>query len=1412
VARDNLSDAPLWNSHADSDRPDDVSEDFVNIDITDFIYLLTSGTNVLAVQALNDSVSDETFFVEPQLSAAGSLGVRQYFQQATPGAFNVSGAVDIVSDTKFSVNRGFYDTPFDVRITTDTADATIHYTLDGSTPTETEGLTYAGPIAITGTTCLRAMAFKPGWLSTNVDTQTYIFPDQVIRQPANPPGFAASWGSTPADYAMDQRIVDDLRYSGLMRDSLLSIPTMSIVTDLDNLFGPAGIYENPLMEGAAWERPVSIEWINSDGTTGFQVNAGLRAYGGAFRRMDLTRKKSLRILFKRQYGPGELDFPFFDAEDAATRFDTLILRAGANDGWNNWGDADTQYIVDEFMRRTQLALGQRAVHGRFVHLYVNGLYWGLYNPVERADPAFAATYYGGDEAQWDAINAGDPVGESTATTWNSMLSQIRAGMGSIEAYQKIQGNNPDGTDNPAYDDLLDVDNYVDYLFSNFWGGTGDWGGRNWYVACLRPPYATGFKFFNWDSEGAIIIWSNLNANVTGATGAIQEPYQALRQNEEFRMSFADHAQRHLFNGGPGTSESAHARYKALADKVELAIIAESARWGDQATGTPYTLADWQVKRDYILNTYMPQRPAIVMAQLRTAGLYPSINPPAFQVNGVNQHGGYASAGDALSMVGVSTGVTVTVVQSQSTWKYLDNGSNQGTAWRARTFADSGWLSGPAELGYGDNDSQGRPTERTVVKDGAGLGPYGGRYVTTYFRHHFNVADPSIYMRLILNVQRDDGAVVYLNGVELGRPNMPGTVGDSSIDYVTSALSALGGTEETTFASVGLSESAVDLLVPGDNVLAAEVHQFHPVGQQVTSSDISFDLELKANMLSTNPLDNVYYTIDGSDPRLPGGAVSGTAVAYNTQSPIVLAASTRVKARTYTGGTWSALNEVTFAVGPVRENLRITEIMYHSADPNAEFIELRNIGAVSINLNLVRFTAGIDFTFGDIELAPNEYVLVVGNQAGFMQHYPGFAGTIAGEYEGNLSNTDDKICLRDAVDTIIHEFTYKDGWYDITDGEGFSLTIRDPHNADPALWGIKEGWRPSGVFGGTPGYDDAGLIPDPGAVVINEVLAHSHAGEPDWIELHNTTDLPINIGGWFLSDDNISEPNLVKYEIAAGTSIPAYGYKVFYQDETFGNPSDLGSRIQFALSEGGDSVYLRSGSDGVPSGYEASESFGASASGVTLGRHIKSALDSGENFVAMSTDTPWTANAYPMVGPVIITEIMYNPDAANTGDEFIELHNITGAPVLLADETSTETGPGVFTTDTVEWMFSDGITFTFPAATVIPANGYLIIAKDPAAFTNYYGEMPAGVDVIPMGDSSLGNGGERLQIVRPGDQEYGKERFWIRSERVTYGDGAPWPTGADGEGMSLSQKTPDTAGANYGNDAANWQATMPNPGQ
>jgi hypothetical protein len=179
---------------------------------------------------------------------------------------------------------------------------------------------------------------------------------------------------------------------------------------------------------------------------------------------------------------------------------------------------------------------------------------------------------------------------------------------------------------------------------------------------------------------------------------------------------------------------------------------------------------------------------------------------------------------------------------------------------------------------------------------------------------------------------------------------------------------------------------------------------------------------------------------------------------------------------------SPLNEAVFAAGPVKENLRITEIMYHPLDtgrpndPNTEYIELTNIGTETINLNLVKFTNGIDFTFGDIELTPGRYVLVVKDESAFLDKYPAFSGLIAGQYTGSLDNAGERIRLVDAVNQTIHTFRYRDNWYDTTDGLGFSLTVEDPVNADVNDYDDETNWRPSAAVGGSPGYDDSSEVP------------------------------------------------------------------------------------------------------------------------------------------------------------------------------------------------------------------------------------------------------------------------------------------------------------------------------------------------
>jgi hypothetical protein len=168
------------------------------------------------------------------------------------------------------------------------------------------------------------------------------------------------------------------------------------------------------------------------------------------------------------------------------------------------------------------------------------------------------------------------------------------------------------------------------------------------------------------------------------------------------------------------------------------------------------------------------------------------------------------------------GVTV-LIASNAIWKYLDNGSDQGTAWRGTGFVDSTWASGPAPLGYGGG------IEATTV----GFGPdANNKYVTTYFRHRFTSAGPAAFSALNLKVVRDDGAVVYLNSQEIFRSNMP----TGAVTYVTKAAAGVNGTDETTFfASPAIAPAG---LIAGTNLVAVEIHQ-----RSGSSSDIMFNLEL-----------------------------------------------------------------------------------------------------------------------------------------------------------------------------------------------------------------------------------------------------------------------------------------------------------------------------------------------------------------------------------------------------------------------------------------------------------------------------------------------------------------------------------------------------------------------------------------
>jgi hypothetical protein len=473
-------------------------------------------------------------------------------------------------------------------------------------------------------------------------------------------------------------------------------------------------------------------------------------------------------------------------------------------------------------------------------------------------------------------------------------------------------------------------------------------------------------------------------------------------------------------------------------------------------------------------------------------------------------------------------------------------------------------------------------------------------------------------------------------------------------------------------------------------------------------------------------------------------------------------------------------------------LRITEIMYNpSGGQEYEFIEIKNTGATSLSLGGVAFVAGIAYTFpAGARLDPGAFAVLVQDPAAFASRYPGIA--MAGVYSGRLDNAGERVTLSDPTGATLIELTYDDNppWPASADGLGYSLVLANAAG-DPNLAST---WRASTLPNGSPGRDD----PEPifGAVVINEVLAHSDPPYEDAIELYNPSNDSIHVGGWFLSDD---AADLRKYRIADGVMLPPKGYAVFYAYQF--NPTP-GVPPSFGLSASGDELHLAAANpDGSFTGYNVSFEFGASDVNISLGRYVTSA---GIDYPALlrptfGVDHPASVqqfrtgagatNAGPRIGPVVINELHYHP--VDGVDEFLELLNISGSGVMLYDPLST--------TDT--WRMTEGISYTFPANTVLPAGqAMLLVPIEPAVFRATYG-IPGHVPILGPYSGSLSNGGERVELARPGAEDQGVVRY-LAVDSILYDDQAPWLVEPDGNGPSLERVYPWM----YGNEPANWSAS------
>jgi hypothetical protein len=560
---------------------------------------------------------------------------------------------------------------------------------------------------------------------------------------------------------------------------------------------------------------------------------------------------------------------------------------------------------------------------------------------------------------------------------------------------------------------------------------------------------------------------------------------------------------------------------------------------------------------------------------------------------------------------------------------------------------------------------------------------------------------------------------------------------------------------------------------------------------------------------------LYYTLDGTDPRAPGGSVASGVISNSGPATVTIAANTRIVARAYQTNswyrTWSGPSAASFILET--PSLRITEVLYHPADAplgstNAssdfEFVEVKNTGTGPLNLKGYTLGGGVNFSFPDLTLPPNARAVAVANVSAFSTRYPDPQIVVAGQFNGSLNNTGDRVTLVGPLHEPIQDFTYNPHWYPATDGAGFALVATDENALGSGL-NARSAWAPGSVVNGTPGKPETATTVFP-QVVINELQSRSTSPAGDRVELLNTGANPVDVGGWYLTD-NLSSPK--KYRLPPATTIPAGGFRVF-QESAFNTGA-----TSFAFSSLGEEVYLFSAdAAGNLTGYAHGFSFGAQFADQSFGRYVGS--DGVEHFVTQSGASFDGANPGPKVGPVVISEIHYHPPEIfkyggrydDSFHEFVELKNISSSSVVLSHV--------LYPTNS--WILRGPIEFAFPSGTAIPALGSLVVVGfDPAnaprlaAFRDRFG-IAATVPVLGPWKGSLPNNQGKVELAQPDEPIAAPSSNaglvpYLTVDSVSYSDDTPWPPSADGRGASLHR----ISLASFGDDPANWAAAAPAPG-
>ena len=579
-----------------------------------------------------------------------------YLLQPTPGYQNAAVLQGEVGQVQFSQERGFYEEPFSLKLSCRTEDASIRYTLDGSVPGLDNGQVYRAPLVIAKTSIVRAVAYRDGFRSSRAETCTYVFPALVPLQSQERvvgEGFPGRWGDTKADYGLEGLSEKDSPVWDEFQDGLRSIPSVSVVMSPSDLFGDeTGVYARPGREGDDGERAVSVEYLPTNHEEGFQIDGGVQILN-ALSRDAVHPKASWRLFFRDEYGPTSLEYPLFGGVKSEP-LDDLLLRGFQSEAWRLGCDSLDPGERQILGRSLQQALRQPSPSGTDCHLYVNGLYWGLYRLEEWLGPSFGSRRIGGKKGNYDVLapTTGDEGASVVAVdgnleAWQQLEEGALADLSEDEGYFALLGKDSEGVSLGDGDALLDPEGLIDFMLVMLFnrsieldqGLEGTLCSRIGWRAIRNRKGNQGFRLVVWDD----VDWAELldmggdDAQELRLRRSVSGPewlWERCLENEEFRVLVGDRIQVLFGEKGVFAPRTTTKIFRQRSDRLAGAVLCEQFRWGDATPWLPHFERDehWRRANREFANS-IPGRCQAVLDYLSRLGLISELEAPAIERSG-----------------------------------------------------------------------------------------------------------------------------------------------------------------------------------------------------------------------------------------------------------------------------------------------------------------------------------------------------------------------------------------------------------------------------------------------------------------------------------------------------------------------------------------------------------------------------------------------------------------------------------------------------------------------------------------------------------------------------------------------------------------------------------------------------------